>query len=290
MNRFSTLLSSAIPSAMNKNSARILTTIAAFVLLISVTGWAQRGGGGGHGGGAGFGGGHGGAVGVGGGMAGRAGIAGGRVGMGHAPGSRVGRPGSSRGFSHGGSHGHSHGHNDRFQSRFFRRNNFPNCWGFGCWNWAYPWWGYYPYGWGDDSSIYDRHDHNDDSDESSDRENYQDARMAPPWGYGYPYPYGPPPMPPATPSSAAREPQAGSPIIPATVLVFRDHHKQEVQSYAIVGQTLWNFTTAQQIEKIALTDLDLAATVKVNNERGRSFRIPSNGRGANGAPPVPSNT
>ena len=29
--------------------------------------------------------------------------------------------------------------------------------------------------------------------------------------------------------------------VPATVLVFRDQHKQEVQNYAIVGQTFWNF-------------------------------------------------
>ena len=29
---------------------------------------------------------------------------------------------------------------------------------------------------------------------------------------------------------------------PATVLIFRDQHKEEINNYAIVGQTLWNFS------------------------------------------------
>ena len=110
--------------------------------------------------------------------------------------------------------------------------------------------------------------------------------MAPPWGYGYPYPYPYPPPPPAQP---AAEKQASSSVIPATVLVFRDQHKQEIQSYAIVGQTLWNFGP-QHVEKISLTELDLPATVKVNNERGRAFRVPSTKRSANVDQPAASNT
>lgn len=64
-----------------------------------------------------------------------------------------------------------------------------------------------------------------------------------------------------------------SPIIPATVLVFRDQHQQEVQNYAIVGQTLWNFAP-QRTQKIPLADLDLAATQKANDDRGVTFRLP----------------
>lgn len=60
---------------------------------------------------------------------------------------------------------------------------------------------------------------------------------------------------------------------PATVLVFRDQHKQEVQNYAIVGQTLWNFAP-QHTQKIPLSDLDLPATTKANDERGVDFRLP----------------
>ncbi len=38
---------------------------------------------------------------------------------------------------------------------------------------------------------------------------------------------------------------------PATVLVFRDEHKQEIHNYAIVGETLWNFSSAAHAEDSA---------------------------------------
>ena len=60
---------------------------------------------------------------------------------------------------------------------------------------------------------------------------------------------------------------------PATVLVFRDQHQQEVQNYAIAGQTLWVFSE-QTAKKIPLADLDLTATAKVNDDRGVDFRVP----------------
>jgi hypothetical protein len=60
---------------------------------------------------------------------------------------------------------------------------------------------------------------------------------------------------------------------PATVLVFRDEHKQEIHNYAIVGQTLWNFNP-QHTQKIPLSDLDIPATTKENDERGVDFRVP----------------
>jgi hypothetical protein len=62
------------------------------------------------------------------------------------------------------------------------------------------------------------------------------------------------------------------------VLVFRDQHKLEVQNYAIVGQTLWNFT-GRRTQKIALAELDLPATAKVNDERGVDFRVPGTADG-----------
>jgi hypothetical protein len=66
--------------------------------------------------------------------------------------------------------------------------------------------------------------------------------------------------------------------VPATVLVFRDQHKQEVQNYAIVGQTLWTFAP-QHTQKIPLSDLDIPATEKANVERGVDFRMPGTGEG-----------
>jgi len=71
--------------------------------------------------------------------------------------------------------------------------------------------------------------------------------------------------------------------------VFRDRHVVEIQNYAIVGQTLWNFAP-QHIEKISLIEIDVPATVKANNDRGRSFRVPSSGRSANDTQPVQNNT
>lgn len=66
---------------------------------------------------------------------------------------------------------------------------------------------------------------------------------------------------------------ASEPPQPATLLVFRDQHKQEVRNYAIVGPTLWSF--GQRTEKIPLSDLDLTATAKANDERGLTFHIPA---------------
>ena len=60
---------------------------------------------------------------------------------------------------------------------------------------------------------------------------------------------------------------------PATVLVFRDEHKQQVKNYAIVGQMLWVFDL-QHTQKIPLSDLDLPATTKANDERGVDFQLP----------------
>lgn len=67
-------------------------------------------------------------------------------------------------------------------------------------------------------------------------------------------------------------------IIPPTLLVFRDQRKEEVSNYAIVGQTLWNFAP-QHTEKIPLSELDLPATTKANDDRGVTFRVPLPGEG-----------
>jgi len=59
----------------------------------------------------------------------------------------------------------------------------------------------------------------------------------------------------------------------ATLLVFQDKHSEEVQNYAIVGQTLWIFTELKA-RKVPLSDLDLAATTRANEDRGVDFRLP----------------
>ena len=58
-----------------------------------------------------------------------------------------------------------------------------------------------------------------------------------------------------------------------TVLVFRDQHREEIRNYAVVGRTLWVFNQ-DRAKKIPLTDLDVPATIKVNDDRGVDFNVP----------------
>ena len=74
---------------------------------------------------------------------------------------------------------------------------------------------------------------------------------------------------PSVPASQAPEAQ----IRAETVLVFRDHHSEEIQNYAIVGETLWVFTE-QRARKIPIAALDVPATTKANDSRGIDFRLP----------------
>ena len=71
------------------------------------------------------------------------------------------------------------------------------------------------------------------------------------------------------PAASARDTKPREP----TVLVFRDGHQQEVTNYAIMGQTVYVFD--QRTQKIALADLDVAATIKANDDRGLDFQLPS---------------
>jgi hypothetical protein len=59
-----------------------------------------------------------------------------------------------------------------------------------------------------------------------------------------------------------------------TILVFKDGHQLQIENYAIVGQTLYDLTPGHP-HKIALTDLDLPATQKQNEDRGVPFDLPS---------------
>jgi hypothetical protein len=76
-------------------------------------------------------------------------------------------------------------------------------------------------------------------------------------------------MPAPRPPSARQEESTH----PTTILVFRDKHTREVQNYAIVGETLWIFDE-KKAEKVALADLDLDATHRINDQRGVDFYLP----------------
>lgn len=262
-------------------------TIAAFLLLLAVPVWAQHGGGG-HGGGghAGFSGGHSGFSG------GHAGFSGGHVGgaMHSFSGTRS-TPGFSRNFSPSARAGFSRGpflHNGFRGRNSFGHRGRPgwgfrnNCRGYGCWGgYGYPWYGvgYYDpwlWDWWNSDSSYDQ-DYNNNLALANEM-NQQSLEQQQMWRQeqadGDQDNYAPRPYA-SQPAPSAQRPAADppSPMIPPTILVFRDQHQQEIQNYAIVGQTLWNFTS-QRTRKIPLADLDLAATQKANDDRGVTFRLP----------------
>jgi hypothetical protein len=92
-----------------------------------------------------------------------------------------------------------------------------------------------------------------------------------------------PPAPVASPTpamSVITQPpapaRASEPIVvaqPSTILIFKDGHQQEVSNYAIVGSNLFDLTPGHRL-KIALSDLDLNATQKANEDQGVDFKLP----------------
>jgi hypothetical protein len=82
------------------------------------------------------------------------------------------------------------------------------------------------------------------------------------------------PQPDPDPDAAAPSDTASASDQPQTVLVFKDGHQVEVANYAIVGSTLYDLTGGHR-QKIALSDLDLTATSKQNDDRGIDFQLPA---------------
>jgi hypothetical protein len=75
---------------------------------------------------------------------------------------------------------------------------------------------------------------------------------------------------PMTSDEPAKEQRDNS---PATVFIFKDGHKVETRSYAIVGQTLFDFSSSP-LTKLQIADLDVDATRKANNDLGISLTLP----------------
>lgn len=89
------------------------------------------------------------------------------------------------------------------------------------------------------------------------------------------------PQPAPIPASNPRRILAveASAALPPAVLVFRDGHKEEITKYTIVGTTLctssdyWN--SGSWTRKIQIAELDVPETLKLNQERGAKFALPS---------------
>jgi hypothetical protein len=67
--------------------------------------------------------------------------------------------------------------------------------------------------------------------------------------------------------------------LPPAVLVFRDGHQEEAAKYTIVGPTIFiksnYWTSGSWTHKVAIASLDVPATLKLNQERGAKFSLPS---------------
>jgi hypothetical protein len=70
------------------------------------------------------------------------------------------------------------------------------------------------------------------------------------------------------------------PVLPSTVLIYRDEHREEAADYAIVGRVIYahksqDGQTAYALSDIPLSALDLPATIAANRENGVSFVLPA---------------
>ncbi|HEX5433478.1 MAG TPA: hypothetical protein VFY05_04520 [Candidatus Angelobacter sp.] len=76
----------------------------------------------------------------------------------------------------------------------------------------------------------------------------------------------------AAPAPAV-QPEAKEDNSPATVFILKDGQKIETKNFAIMGQTLYDFSSST-LKKVQLADIDKAATVEANDERGTSVKLP----------------
>ena len=80
-------------------------------------------------------------------------------------------------------------------------------------------------------------------------------------------------------SEAPRSAKSTSQSLPPAVLAFRNGTRQEVNSYMIVGKTLYAsgdyWTQGYWNKTIQLADLDLPETIRLNQQRGVAFKLPT---------------
>jgi hypothetical protein len=66
---------------------------------------------------------------------------------------------------------------------------------------------------------------------------------------------------------------------PPAIFVFRDGHREESSDYSIISGVIYArgdyWATGSWSKQIKLSQLDLPATLRANEERGVSFRLPS---------------
>ena len=84
---------------------------------------------------------------------------------------------------------------------------------------------------------------------------------------------------PATEVIRSKEVSQPPTTLPPSVLVFRDGHQEEIGRYVVQGDFLYvsanYWGTGTWTRKIPISELDVAATVKLNSARGGRFSLPS---------------
>jgi hypothetical protein len=93
--------------------------------------------------------------------------------------------------------------------------------------------------------------------------------------------YSEKPVSSSTSSSRSKPVAAPQPAreLPPAVLVFRDGRREEVSEHTIMNGTIYSkadyWTTGSWDRKIQIADLDVPATLKLNQDRGLKFVLPS---------------
>jgi len=84
---------------------------------------------------------------------------------------------------------------------------------------------------------------------------------------------------PASESGERNYPSPPAPKLPPAVLVFHDGHHEEIEKYTIIGPVIYApadyWKTGSWTRKLAIADLDIPATLELNQERGGKFNLPS---------------
>ena len=90
------------------------------------------------------------------------------------------------------------------------------------------------------------------------------------------------PVPASNPASATPELAVAAEAareLPPAVLVFRDGHREELRGYTIIGAIIYAsanyWSTGSWTKTVPIAKLDVPATLKLNQERGGKFSLPS---------------
>jgi hypothetical protein len=85
----------------------------------------------------------------------------------------------------------------------------------------------------------------------------------------------------AQPAAAIRTMPSSAPAapLPPALLVFRDGHQEEIARYTISGRNIVTpadyWATGSWTRKIPIADLNVPETLRLNQQRGAQFRLPS---------------